>query len=193
MTIEDGGDLAGDLACGEVAADAQLGGETELAVDGAANLTGDADGGAAIGEGDGILFRCDGIIFPFFLLFFLGGLRAVAAFASVAVGHPDGLDGLAVGHADEVALGAVDGAGGLNDLRETYGVAFGVQEVAEVCGQSGDVVDGCNPLTVKGVLELGGSVGGLVEGLRNGGKFGQGQAGERSGRGDWFSAVFWFV
>src|SRR5580700_10435727 len=90
MAVEDGGDLTGDLASGEVATDAELGSEAELAVDGAANLTGDADGGAAVGEGGGILFRCDGIIFLVFLLFFLCGLGAVAAFASIAVGHPDG-------------------------------------------------------------------------------------------------------
>ena len=53
VAVEDGGDLAGDLAGGEVAADAELRGEAELAVDGAADLAGDADGGAAVGEGCG--------------------------------------------------------------------------------------------------------------------------------------------
>ena len=80
MAVEDGGYLAGDLTRGEVAADAELRGEAELTIDGAANLTGDADGGAAVGEGGGILFRCDGSIFLVFLLFFLGGLGAVAGY-----------------------------------------------------------------------------------------------------------------
>ena len=47
MAAQNGDDLAGDLAGGEIALDAELGGETELAVDGAADLRGDADGGAA--------------------------------------------------------------------------------------------------------------------------------------------------
>jgi hypothetical protein len=47
VAIENGDDLAGNLACGEVALQAQLGGEAELAVDGATDLRGDADGGAA--------------------------------------------------------------------------------------------------------------------------------------------------
>ena len=46
MAAEDGDDLTGDLAGGEIAFDAELGGETELAVDGAADLRGDADSGA---------------------------------------------------------------------------------------------------------------------------------------------------
>ncbi len=48
MAVEDGGDLSGYLAGGEVAADAKFGGEAELAVDGAAYLAGDADGGALV-------------------------------------------------------------------------------------------------------------------------------------------------
>ena len=48
VAVEDGGDLAGDLAGGEVAPDAELRRQAELAVDGAAHLAGDADGGAAV-------------------------------------------------------------------------------------------------------------------------------------------------
>ena len=164
-----------------------------MTVDGATNLTGDADGGAAVGEGGGTLFRCDGIIFLFFLLFFLCGLGAVAAFASIAVGHPDGLDGLAVGHADEVALGPVNGAGGLDDLGETYGVAICFQEVADVCREGSDLVDGRNSLTVKGVVELDSPVGGLVQPLYQGGEVGQRQAEEGAWSGCFFGIVFCFV
>src|SRR6202021_34445 len=53
MAVEDGGDLTGDLAGSEVAADTELGGEAELAVHGAPNLAGHADGRAAVGEGGG--------------------------------------------------------------------------------------------------------------------------------------------
>src|SRR6202020_1393229 len=87
VAVEDGCALAGDLAGGEVAADAEFGGEAELAVDGAAYLAGDAEGGAAVGEGCGwVGARGQG----FFFLFLFGGLGAVASFAAIAVGHPDG-------------------------------------------------------------------------------------------------------
>ena len=48
VALEDGDDLSGDFAGGEVADDAELGGEAELAVDGAADLAGDADGGVVM-------------------------------------------------------------------------------------------------------------------------------------------------
>ncbi len=156
VAVEHGGDLSGDLARGEVAADAELGGEAELAVDGAADLAGDADGGAAVGEGGGVA----GCVF---LLLLFGGKGAVAAFAAVAVGHPDGLDGLAVGHADQVALGAVDGAGGLDDLGQSDSVALGGEGFAQGGGQGGDLVEGGDPLAVDGFDELVGPVGTLAE------------------------------
>src|SRR5271154_527134 len=118
MSIEDSGDLAGDLAWSEVAADAELSGEAELAVDGAADLAGDADGRAPVREGGRVACALFGLLF-------FGGLGAVASLTAIAVGHPDGLNRLTVGHADEVALGAVDRAGGLDDLGQTDGVAFG--------------------------------------------------------------------
>ena len=105
VTVEDGGDLSGDFPGGEVAADAELGGEAELAVDGAADLAGDADGGALV---DG---RC-----------LLGGGFGLRWLGSVTIGHPDGFDGLAVGHLDEVALGAIDGFCGLDDLGQADGM-----------------------------------------------------------------------
>ena len=78
MAVEDGDDLAGDFASGEIALQAELGGEAELAVDGAADLAGDADGGAlAFGVGSFFFVR---VVF--------------AGFAVVAFGHPDGFDGL---------------------------------------------------------------------------------------------------
>ena len=41
-----GRDLPGDLACGQVAFDSELGRQAELAVDGASDLAGDTNGGA---------------------------------------------------------------------------------------------------------------------------------------------------
>ena len=101
VTAKDSDDLTGDLAGGEVAFDAELRGETELAVDGAADLRGDADGGA--------LARRSRLF--------------VVVFSAVAVGHPDGLDGLVATRCDKVALGAVDGAEGLEDGRQADSVA----------------------------------------------------------------------
>ena len=72
MSIEDSGDLAGDLAWSEVAADAELSGEAELAVDGAADLAGDADGRAPVREGGRVACALFGLLF-------FGGLGAVAS------------------------------------------------------------------------------------------------------------------
>ena len=46
LVVEDGEDLSGDFAGGEIAVQAEKGRHAELAVDGAADLGGDADGGA---------------------------------------------------------------------------------------------------------------------------------------------------
>jgi len=94
VTLEDGDHLAGDFSGGEVANDAQFCGQAELAVDGAADLAGNA-------------YR--GIVVP--------GIGSVSTFAVVAFGHPDGFDGLAVIGGDEVALGAIDGSIRLGDRR----------------------------------------------------------------------------
>lgn len=74
VTLEDGDDLSGDFSGGEVADDPEFGSEAELAVDGAADLAGNAD--------SGVVMR--------------GGIGSVAGFAVVAFGHPDRFDGLAV-------------------------------------------------------------------------------------------------
>src|SRR3974390_634118 len=47
LVVEDGEDLAGDFSGREIAMGAEKGGHAEFAVDGAADLGGDADGGAA--------------------------------------------------------------------------------------------------------------------------------------------------
>ena len=136
MAAEDGDDLAGDLAGGEVALDAEFGGETELTVDGAADLRGDADGGAA---------ACGRCVVGF------------AVFGAVAVGHPDGLDGLVATGADEVALGAVDGAEGLENGREADGVAFCGELLAQGDGERGNRIEVIDPVPVEGLSELAGT------------------------------------
>ncbi len=167
VAVEDGGDLTGDLARGEVAANAELGGKAELAVDGAADLAGDADGGAAVaGSGFSVGF------------FFGSGLAAVAALATVAVRHPDGFDGFAVGEAHEVALGAVYGAGGLDDLREADGVAGGGELVTECGGEDGDLVDGGDTLAIEGFEDLAGTVGLVAEAADQGCELGEAHAEE---------------
>src|ERR1700733_9892072 len=99
-------------------------------LNGPSYLAGDADGATLVGA-----------VVVGWVLFFFGGLGAVAALAAVASGHPDGLDGLAVGHADEVALGAVDGAGGLDELGQAYGVALGHHGFAQGLGECGDLLE----------------------------------------------------
>ena len=93
-----------------------------------------------------------------FIFLFFGGLGAVATLASVAVWHPDGFDGLAVGHADEVTLGAVYGTGSLDDFRETDDVTFGGKGVAEGLGEDGGLAERSNSLTIKGFVELAGAI-----------------------------------
>ncbi len=105
VAVEDGDDLAGDFARGEVALQAKLRGQAELAVDRAADLAGDADGGptrfhrmssvpvAAAGWGSRLptLFANAaermghaGVGRP------IRAVASVAGFAVVALGHPDG-------------------------------------------------------------------------------------------------------
>ena len=145
VAVEDGGDLAGDLARGEVAADAEFGGKAELAVDGAADLRRDADGGAA-----------EGASLP------AAGVARVVIDA-VAVGHPDGLDSFTVGKLDEVALSAVDGAGGSGEDGEADGVGLG-EGGTEFGGEGRHLVKRGDALAIEGVEELAGAERFLAEG-----------------------------
>src|ERR1700722_18999679 len=97
------------------------------------------------------------------MLLLFGGLCAVALLAAVASGHPDGLYGFAVGHAHQVALGTVDGASSLDDLRQANGVAFGLHRLAESEGERCDLVQTVRALTVKGFAELSGAISRLLQ------------------------------
>ena len=87
--IEHGDDLAHDLSGAQVAFYAQQRREAELAIHGAAYLAGNAD-------------RCA-------MPLGVAGFSAVAGFAVIAFGHPDGLHGFSIGHRDQVTDGSVSG------------------------------------------------------------------------------------
>jgi len=106
---------------------------------------------AAVGENGGIT----GLLLAFF---FFGCQRAVAAFASVAVGHPDGLDGFAIGHADKVAFCAINRAGGLDYLGQADRVAVGGEGLPEARRECGDLVEAGGPVAIEGLGELAGTV-----------------------------------
>ena len=146
MAAKDGDDLTGDLAGGEIAFDAELRGETELSVDGAADLRGDADGGALA------RWRSLGFV--------------VIVFGAVAVGHPDGLDSLVATGSDEIALGAIDRAEGVKDRRKADGVTFRGELLAEFGGQGRDGAEFGDPVAVEGLGKLSGAEGGLAK-VRN--------------------------
>ena len=122
--------------------------------------------GALIAE---VFSRLDGglgVAFKAFGGFFFGcGLAAVASLASVAVGHPDGFNSLAVRGADEVALGAVDGTGGLDDLwKANKHSHLGRERITEgLAGRSGHLVEGGDAEAVEGLVELAGAVGFLAQ------------------------------
>ena len=109
LTIEDRDDLACDFARGEIALQAEFRGEAELAVDGATDLRGDADGGAGP-----ILFA---------------GANFVAGLAVVTLRHPHGFRRFTLWtrafEFDQVALGAIGGLEGAGDGRTADLPAFG--------------------------------------------------------------------
>ena len=142
MAAEDRDDLTGDLAGSEVALDAELCGETELAVDGAADLRGDADGGAAARWRVGVV---------------------VGVLGAVAIGHPDRLNSLVATGADEIALGAIDRAEGLKDGRKADVVALGRELLAQRGGQGRDGFEVGQPVAIEGLGQLAGAEFRLVE------------------------------
>ncbi len=52
------------------------------------------------------------------------GKKFFRVFNAIAVWHPDGLDGLTIGEADEVADGSIDGEESLVDGRKPDAVSF---------------------------------------------------------------------
>ena len=83
--------------------------------------------------------------------FLITGIGAVAGFAAVAFGHPDSLDGLAVGKGEQIADGSVGG----RELFFNYGLAdgeLGVNELlAEGQGQGGELIEARPPLAIESV------------------------------------------
>ena len=178
VPVQHGGDLSCDLARGQVAPDAELCRQAELAVDRAAHLRRDADGGTSVP----CLGQCTPIplVDAFVDLLRRGAIGAavvrvlgiVGVFDAVAVRHPDGFNGLAVSHAHQVALGAVDGNGGLHHLRQADGVLCRERR-AQLRRKRGDAVDRCHTLAVQRVPQLAGAVRLLTQRERQFGQFRQ--------------------
>ncbi len=127
-------DLRDDFAGSEIADEAELRSEAELAIDGAAGLRGNADGLAAVaGHEDG---------------FNAGGARSGA----VVTGW----------EREEVADGAVDGVVALADDGERD-FGFVGEAFAEGGGERGHFGEFQDALDVEGLVELGAAVGGLAE------------------------------
>ena len=76
----------------------------------------------------------------------------------------------------EVAFSAVDGAGGLDDLGEAYGVALGFKAVAEGWGRVVIWSRDLDALAIEGFVELRGPVAALAEALHEVGEARRGTA-----------------
>ena len=119
--------------------------EAELAVDGAADLAGDADGGSP-GAGAGRL-----------------GSAAISLLSPVAARHPDRLHRLPVLARNQVALGAVDGAEGLDNPGPGNDPALVGHGFSQLARQGMYLVEGGGPLLKHGLKQLAGPVGGLAK------------------------------
>ncbi len=110
-----------------------------------------------------------GIAFETIHCFLFGrGLAAVSTLSTIAVRHPDGLYGLAVPQAHQVALGAVHGTRRLDNPGESDSVSCLDQLVPQPNRQDGDLVDPCNSLTINGFYNLIGAIPLLAEALHQG-------------------------
>src|SRR5271166_6287279 len=167
LVVERGEDLANDFAWGEIALEAEKGRHAELAVDGAADLGGDADGGAARTVSS-FKFRVSSARESFER--FITGVGAVAGFTAVAFEHPDGFDGLAVGELEEVADGAVGGGEFLIDGRQSNGVAELGELLAQRLGKGGELIEARPALAVEAVQKLAEAIGSLGEAFEKLGK-----------------------
>ena len=137
VALEYGDHLAGDLARGQVALETELGGQAELAVDGAAHLAGDADRRAGPG--------CSAFAWG-----------AVTGFAAIALRHPDGLDCLRclAGCLDEVALGAVDGLEDLRNSGAAHLPSLRGQSLAQRFCKCSNLTDLCNAEMIESLRKL---------------------------------------
>ena len=101
LPLEHRRDLTGDLSGCQVADDSQLRRQAELATHRAANLARDADRRPR----------------PGFLPQILVGRRLIAVLATVALGHPNCFDRLAIVSGDQISFCAIHGPERLDDLR----------------------------------------------------------------------------
>lgn len=93
----------------------------------------------------------------------VGGNHFVAVLGTVALGHPNGLDALSIGKAQQVANGAIGGDKALLNFRHAHLVTLGGELLAQGNGEGGNKFHGCKALVVKGIVKLAGAVGGLAK------------------------------
>ena len=124
MIIENQQHLPHDFSGAEVALQAKQGGHAEPAIDGASGLGGDAEGCPQVSAVAGGMaaggIRRGG-----------SGKKFLGVFHSVAIRHPNGFDGLAVGETDEVADGTVLGYKTLIDGRQSGAISLGRETRAQ--------------------------------------------------------------
>ncbi len=107
LIIQHGANLADDLSGGQIAFQTQQRGETKLAIHGAARLAGNTNR-AAIPGAAGVLCLT-------------ASFTAIAGFAVITFGHPNGFHGLTVAEFHQVTHGAVARGKLLGDHRQTDG------------------------------------------------------------------------
>jgi hypothetical protein len=137
MIVENSENLADDFSRSQISLDAKKGGHTELTVDRASDLTGDTDGSAVEAPST---------------LLFVASFGAVTGFTAVALWHPDSLYGLAIGKADQIAHGTIDGDELLLDLREANGPIFLYQALPIGLGESGNLGNTADSLAVQSLV-----------------------------------------
>src|SRR6266403_897431 len=158
LVSQDRTNLADDLAGRQVAFDSQKSGETEPAIDGATNLTGDADRSSIPRPGWCRL---------------ISGFAPIAGFASVSFRHPDCFHGFAIGRLHQVSHCAIRGLEFAVDGRPSNRNASHSQVLTQAGRQGRNLLDGGNPLTVNRLKKLLGSVGRLLQFFGEGEEFGQ--------------------
>ena len=89
-------------------------------------------------------------------------VAAVAGFAAVALGHPDGLRGQAIGLLNQVALGSVDGLEALRNGWPGDLPAVIHQPLAQGLGQRRDLVNLRNALAIDRLRQLAATKGRLA-------------------------------
>ena len=147
MAIKNCNDLPGDLACAQVALQAKLGRQAELAVDRAANLTGDTDRSAP----EAAWRRT--VLFAEFC-------------AVIPIRHPHRFNRLSAG-LNQVALGAVDAAKALGDMRPSNLPASAGKPVAKRLRQRRYLIEMGDALAIESIRKLPSPIGAFAQICKN--------------------------